>query len=516
MRIKLTKSYIVENKLRFEGKPISFDKYPLTRQILDTENPIKFMIGGRQISKSMTLMEDCMSDIMGKAHFKMMYIAPQVDQVKTFSNEKIGDRISESPEFKKWYVDKNCLNNVFLKTFRNGSKILFRAETQVKSIRGISNHKVMYDEVQDLTYDNIIIIDETMSGRDNPEKWYAGTPLTINNFINTLWETSNKITPIMVCPAGHHQIPCTDNIKPDGVRCIKCNEKIDVFATYLKRMGDKDSLITGFWIPQIVLPLHANSPSKWKLLYEKFVNYPKEKFANEVMGLSAGQGVYLATKEDLMKCCRTNNGGEYDMWTEYRIDNNIPELWASIDWGITAKIGFTVLTIGGYNYSENRFQIVYAKKFLETDPLKVNDEIAYTIKRMNVKKIVADWGAGHVANRLLEISTSMPVIRVFYTGDRLVIYWDNDAGYIKASRTLTLINTFNQLRENRFLFYKWSQLEELAPHILAEYFETRDDRMGNNLLKFDHPPDKPDDFLHTINILYNTWAFYNAPHRIFV
>jgi len=36
-----------------------------------------------------------------------------------------------------------------LKTFRNGSKILFKAETKSDSIRGISNPTVIYNEFQD-------------------------------------------------------------------------------------------------------------------------------------------------------------------------------------------------------------------------------------------------------------------------------------------------------------------------------------------------------------------------------
>lgn len=516
--IILKKSQIIERKLRFEGKPISFKDYPLSRQIIDTKSSIKMLIGGRQISKSFTLMGDDMSDVMGKPFRKLLYVAPKIQQSKAYSDEKINDRIKESPDLLKWYMDKNCVNNVFLKTFRNGSKIYFRSETQVNSIRGLSVHKVKYDEIQDMSYDNVVIIDETMSGRKDTEKWYAGTPLTIQNLIHTLWSSSKRITPIMVCPAGHHQPPGLYNIHKDGVRCHKCKERINVRNTYFQRMGDPNSEITAFWVPQIVLPLHAEDPEKWRKLWVKFLTYPPDKFKNEVMGISAGEGVYLVTEEHIQNCCKNNDGsGSFEPWSEIRPfdEHGIREMWAGVDWGITQSISFTVLIIGGWDSYANRFRIIYAKKFLETDPIKVNREIARIIQNFGVEQIVADWGAGHVANRLLEIDTGLPVQRTMYTGDRLSVIWDNTAGYYKASRTLTLINTFNQIKEGRFWFPTWEWTKMFAPHILAEYFEARTDNAGNNLLKFDHPPDQPDDFLQALNILYNVWAFNRAPHRIF-
>lgn len=521
MKIKLTKSEIIEKRLRFQGKPISFKNYPLSKLIIDAVWPIKMLIGGRQISKSFTLMGDDCSDIMGYSYKTLMYVAPTVAQAKVYSNDKINDRIRESPDFKKWYVDKDCINNVFFKTFRNQSKMYFKASSQTDSIRGMSINKIKYDEIQNMQNEDIMVIDETMSAMEKPEKWYAGTPLTIQNIIHSHWESSQKITPILICPAGHHQPPYLYNIKKDGVRCCKCNEKIDVRTAYFKRMGPKDAKIMAFWIPQIVLPLHAENPEKWADLYEKFCTYPKEKFLNEVMGQSAGQGIYLATEPDIIKCCKMNNGDSYPMWEEYHqlrgyaSGHGIGEMWASIDWGVTNRVSFTVLIVGGWDVEENRFRVVFAKKYLEPDPIKVNDDLCYNISKYNVKKIVADWGAGHVANRLIEIGLNMPVMRVQYAGEKIPVHWDETAGMYRASRSLTLVNTFTQIKEHRFLFYDWEQFKEFAPHILAEYFEVRNDVAGNNLLKFDHPVDKPDDFLQALNILYNIWAFERAPYRIF-
>ena len=54
-------------------------------------------------------------------------------------------------------------------------------------------YRKMYDEVQDMLYDPIITVgNETMSNSDMAFETYAGTPKTMENTIQFLWELSTQ------------------------------------------------------------------------------------------------------------------------------------------------------------------------------------------------------------------------------------------------------------------------------------------------------------------------------------
>ena len=512
---KLRKSDLVISRLQFEGKPISFARYPLSRQIIDANAEEVLLKGGRQISKSMTLSNYMLSSIMGIPFIRFLYIAPKVEQTKVFSKDKIKSRITESPEFKKWYTDKTCMDNVFYKDYINGACVYFRAITQADAIRGISVNANILDEIQDIPSEIIPIVEETMSGREYNPRWYAGTPKSITNYIETLWQQSSQVVPVMVCPGGHHTIPSVKHVTPDGVRCFKCNEKIDVYQTYFKRMGPKDAEITGFWIPQIVLPLHANNPKKWAKLWRKRLNYSDEQFLNEVMGISAGEGMYLINKGHLVKAC--NQPDSFDMWRDgiQSYDTHgIREFVAGIDWAATNRRSYTVMFIGGWDVHENRFKIVYGKRFTTQNMLEMMNEIAKTIEDFEVNFVAADWGSGVLHNALLESMVSCPVFPVMYAGDRFRIFYDEKAGFYKASRNKTLIDTFAQIRAGRLHFYSWDEFKIMAPMFLAEFQEADEDNKGNLIMKFDHADDQPDDALHACSIMIALWKELRDPHGI--
>lgn len=515
-KLVVKKSDMVEKLLRFQGKPLLFKNYPLSRQVIDTKSRAVLLKGGRQISKSVTLASNILAEIMAYSYNSFLYIAPTLPQVKVFSHDKISARVQESPVFKEIYIDKNSIDNVYEKVYTNQSKIYFRAITQLESIRGIAVKKNMFDEVQDIPTDSLPVIMETMSGQEEAsEVWYAGTPKSIGNTIETLWQKSKKISPIFICDSGHHTVPSLEHIEPKGLTCPKCKSIIDVRQAYFKSMGKQDAEISGFWIPQIALPLHTENPEKWGDLYRKKLNYPKEKFLNEIMGISAGEGIYLISENDLKMCCVDfRDGSSFDPWPGFINPNShgISEMWCGIDWGITAVKSYTVLTIGGFDSHTNRFRVVYAKKFLDPDPVRTNIEIAQIIQKFGVQVICADWGAGHYANRDLEERTGIPVTRVFYAGDRLKMYWDDLAGYYKASRTKTLVDTFTQIKKGKFHFYKWEVFKDLAPHFLAEFHEETIDNRGNVVIQFNHPDSEPDDALHSLNFMFSVFKATRDPY----
>lgn len=508
--VKTRRSEIAETKLKFEGKFISYEKYKFSKQIIDTRAKGVVFKCGRQTAKSMTLATVTLTSLVSSPYRKFLYVAPTTLQMSVFSNDKIEARIKESQDFKNLFIDKECTRNVKEKSFTNDSRIYFRAATQLESIRGLSVHVNLFDEIQDIPLDNLGIIRETMSGQEEVgNSWYAGTPKSIHNGIESMWQESSQIIPILKCPVGHHNVPSIEMIHDDALRCSKCKEKIDLTDSYLRRMGNVDAENAGFWIPQIALPIHVNNPQKWWELVRKKELLPRDQFLNEVMGLSAGEGIYLLQEKHLVAA--TKNPFEFPMWTSYQnqyapgIPAGINELWAGVDWGHTARRSFTVIMIGGYDNITHKFTVVFAKKLLSSGALETINEISHWIRHFGVSHVIPDYGGGWGANEVLQTQVECPVIPCIYAGERIRWGYDKSGVKYQAARSRTLIDVFNQIRNGRVHFFQWSQFRDMAKMFLAEFQETSEDNRGNVYTKFDHADNQPDDALHAFNLLFGAW-----------
>jgi hypothetical protein len=336
---------------------------------------------------------------------------------------------------------------------------------------------------------------------------YAGTAKGLSNLSTVLWNKSSKISPILQCPdCRRYNIPYLDNIYEDFLRCKYCKGRLSVRHPYItfKALGKLDAKITGFWIPQLSLPLHVENPDKWSELWRKYNEYPREQFLNEVLGVPAGNGIFMITEQDLATACQPG----FQMWDEFKNIKGMvgPQLclYAGVDWAVTNEEGksFTVLTIGGFNAKTNRFTVVYIKKYMEPDPLEVINHIAQTCIKFQVRKIIGDWGVGHVANPLLAKRSGIKVFPLMYAGDKTLINWDAKKKFYQASRTRTLLDLFKQIKHRRIHFFRWEEFQYFKSHFLAEFAEYKKDRFGNESLRFDHPPDEPDDCLHSLNIMF--------------
>jgi hypothetical protein len=515
---KTRRSELAETKLFFEGKKISFEDFKFSKQIIDTKAPSVVLKCGRQTAKSVSLGTVIITSLVTSPYKQYLYVSPTTMQTSVFSSAKIQARLNESPAFSKLFVDKTCTQNVKEKSFVNDARIYFRAATQLEAIRGLAVHVNFIDEIQDIPLDYLSIIEETMSGQKTaPESWYAGTPKTIHNGLQIKWDQSNQMEPVLVCPAGHHDIANEEMIKPDALRCVKCKEKYDLTIpsnSFLFPTMPQNEELAGFWIPQIALPRHVHIPAKWKKLVQKKENYSPEHFKNEVMGLSAGSGAFLIQERHLVHACKSPF--EFPMWEEGWQPNYLPgvpcgirELWGGLDWGHTAERSFTIFMVGGYDIYTKRFVIVFAKKFYETNPLVLIDEIAYLADHYNIQMIIPDYGGGWTANELLASKVSCPVIQCIYAGERLRFTYDVKAQMFKAARSRSMIDSFNQIKEGRIHFYEWPKFRELAKMFLAIFQESSIDNKGNVVTKFNHAT--PDDAFHAYNLLFQAWKFKNDP-----
>lgn len=490
----------IEEFLYYEGKPVSFDEWPHSREIIDLEGRSILIMGGRQIAKSISLGWLMFVEIP-KAYNIILYIAPSVPQSRVFSNDRIKARINESPLFKSVFTRKDLLANVSEKEFSTNTKIYFRAASQLDNIRGISGKKLVFDEIQDISRDVIVIVKEVAASKEDVRELYAGTAKSLNNYSTTLWESSSKICPVIQCKeCKHHNVPYLQNISAKGLICESCKALMYIESDNLKfiALGDTTAETIGFWVPQIALPLHVNKPAMWDRLYTKFKTYNQVQFLNEVLGLPAGSGLQTFTEDDLRKCCQPS----FKMLKDFtELPRGITKLYAGLDWGIRNddKGSYTVLIIGGMDYMTGRFTVVYFKKYMETDHNWILKDIIRTCKLFGISAYIPDYGAGHQQNSILR-TTDIPVYPVQYTNENKRI--TSDANKYHVSKTITLTDLSSQIKYGRIHFPEWEAFQEIAPHFLAEYAELRKDRFGNERYFYDHNDGCPDDALQATNILF--------------
>lgn len=195
--------------------------------------------------------------------------------------------------------------------------------------RGIAADCNTIDEIQDMDISLLSIIHETLSASVD---WglvkYAGTPKTLDNTIERVWQDSSMAEWMIKCPhggCGHWNIPSLDadllemigpahqdiSEKRPGVICAKCTKPINPrpaaqggTGRWVHRIKERRWEFAGYHVPQMIMPMHYAKPEQWQKLVNKRHgrgNVPFNVFCNEVCGESYDSGSKLITVTDLKK-----------------------------------------------------------------------------------------------------------------------------------------------------------------------------------------------------------------------
>lgn len=497
-----TKSRIAEETFVLRSKPFSLKFYPMYYTIYDLNVPNIVIMSGRQVGKSTT--ESCfqLAESIGIHDYPSLYTAPKIEQMRLYSTQRVADVLRGSPLVKRYFTNPQSRKNVTERSLANGSVMMFRAMSQLESIRGLTAYRWFLDEIQDYVSDDIPVVEEVMSSAPPGMKrmMYTGTAKTSQNILEMTWRKSTMAEWIIKCEeCGSHNIPSVENIGPSGFSCKKCKGRCDVTNGYwLSLRGDFDTDIHGFHVPQIILPMHQH-PEKWKDILKKHSEYSPIRFMNEVMGISAGSGVTWITYDHVRKCCMP----EFEQFNNlYNPTESYLAVFGTTDWGATARKSFTINAIWGLTRN-GRIKLLNVKRYHENDPLKQIADICRRANDFGVEFFFNDWGCGWGANDLLMRESKRPVFQNMYVGEqRALIDWDPNGRLWKTNRTSAMTETFVKIREEVFHFFQWKDSErhfgfnKFADDILGIYEEKMDDRFANDKIKFDHPEGSPDDFMH--------------------
>lgn len=306
----------VPNKKSQKTIPFSFSDRRYLRLPYDTPAKRVLLKCGRQVEKSTLLGNRCLAYCCIINNFSVLYVSPTNLQTKRFSADRLKEPIVLSPLLGAWTTSK-LNDSVFEKQFVNHSKITLRyAFLNADRVRGVSADLILLDEVQDIITDNIPVIEAAASHSQYKIFLYSGTPKSTDNAIEQYWtEQSTQNEWVVPCdrhgPVGggagrYWNILGEANIGPEGLICDKCGGTIQSmhpdsqWASMNASVKDKLSQpFDGYRIPQLMVPW-----VDWKVdILDKQKTNSRDRFFNEVLGMSYDSGTRPLTPQDVIDCC---------------------------------------------------------------------------------------------------------------------------------------------------------------------------------------------------------------------
>lgn len=490
----------------------SFTERRYMRRIYDTPARRILLMCARQCEKS-TLLGNVSLCYMGLVpSYKLLYVNSSATQAKVFSNDRVKEPIETSLILKR-FTTKMLSSNIFEKQFVNRSKVTIRyAFLNADRVRGIPAYGLCMDEFQDIIADNIPVIEQCQAHAPPQyiRRWYAGTPKSLDNNIETFWETRSTQNQWVVphdCKMGeggrYWNILGEQNIGKKGLICANCKKLLDPMTEdaqwasmqemRVDREGNPTGDITfeGYRIPQLMVPW-----KKWSEILSDYNAYPRDKFYNEVLGISYDSGTRPLTKAQVIVNCRSNiRLSDVEDYRQFAYDRTI---FAGVDHG-TGENSFTVITLG--MYVEMKFRVFYWHRFEgeETIPEVTLAKIDELINYFNVKVIGADYGGGFDRNDHLVRKfgpTSVAKFQYMARAKRKVEY-DQKLGRYKVARTEVMSDIFNAIKRGNVFEFPCVEdfMKPFGQDMLNIYSEFND---KIQMIKYDHRQGNTDDSFHSL------------------
>jgi hypothetical protein len=350
----------------------------------------------------------------------------------------------------------------------------------------------------------------------------AGTPKSYDNPIEVYWQNTTQNEWLVKCRAcNHYNFLDDSNIAPTekyinkalppGPVCKKCDKPINVAKDGRWMSLSTGKQISGYRIPQLMVPWIIGLHDQWLKLLWKRDNYPLGQFYNEVLGISYDSSSKPITRAELIDCCDPT----YVMWREPFTPERMAKakrmiLTAGIDWGEgndgsekspSGKIrtaSYTVFTVGTY-VNQNQYKVLFTKKYTgkEVDPDYIVKDVVRMVKALGIRLVGVDWGHGWgVNNQLVRLLGAERVVQFQYLPkQKQRMKWDPIGFKYQLLRNLVISEAFVALKNGGIVFPRWQDIEPFAKDILGVYTEYDEYRRD---MRYDHKQSDPDDFLHSM------------------
>lgn len=540
--------------LSLKGKPYRLERHFPFEPVFRTRVPkLCLFKTARQVGKSATLAAFGLLMANSIPHFSILFATPLFEMIRRFSQNYVRRFIEESP-MKSLFVGKATVNSVLQRTFKNFSQMIFSfAYLDAERTRGISADMNVLDEIQDMNFDFLDVIHETMSGS---EDWglirYAGTPKSLDNTIERLWRTSSQAEWLMRCQhAGcrHWNIPnlefdlvgmigpAHDGVGPNcpGTVCARCRKPIDpARGRWYHFNKDLHWERAGYHIPQIIMPMHYANPLKWRLLNDKLVSMPQNKFYNEVCGESYDSGSKLVTLTELKAaCCLGWRNVAEDAKANLR---SYKHRVIAVDWGgnggmvrvgkqLVQRTSFTVVAALGL-LASGKIDVLWGYRVIRS--LDFDFEVNLIVSAMRTFKashLSHDYGGAGAEREYLLVRAGFPVDRlvpVRYHGaasKHPMVYKEpteeHPRHWYSLDKSWSLGLTCHAIRKGFVRFFQYDFKSDEQPGLVHDFLALQEENIERKGLTDVHYitriPTMTDDFAQATNIGCSTlWYMTNG------
>ena len=500
-------SDIAQKVLTLMGQPYSLKDYPMFEDIYNSKATRIVMRAGRQVSKTVTEAGRLVMDTTLRPYTPVIYCNASANQTHSFSTSKLGPFLMQSPYiYHNFMKGPEVTNNVYHKMLRNYSEIIMSYFSEsADRVRGRSGNSMYLDEVQDMLWEAMIDAQECLSAAPEPHFLYAGTSKSDITPLEFLWKQSNQKAWIIKCEGcGTWNIPDRKCIGKQGLICKKCGKPLNTYTGHWHALNPpaegKELYADGYWIPQIIMPMHCCRENKWNDLLTKMETYPDIKFDNEVLGIPNGEGESPITEEILRKACIESLPCTDGITKQNSA--NAKYFAAGIDWGGggSAGVSRTVLSIYAVDPEAPLFTKVYGKIYDDGEPARHVRDIANHLVRFHVHLCCGDHGGGNFAmSQLREVTPpSTRIVPVMYSAASAPCTWDERAKRYTVNRTVMIDNFFTDLMQGKVRTFRWEEFKPFAQDILNIRQVIIGEEHGKGQRVWRHRPDAPDDSLHSM------------------
>lgn len=544
--------------LRIKGKPYKLERHFVFEPFFRTRTAKRWLLKcGRQIGKSMT--QAALGIIFSAAnpYFSTLYVTPLFEMIRKFSHNYVRELIDTSP-LRDTLLDETSVNQILQRTFANGATMYFSyAMNDAERTRGIPADAVSFDEIQSMDYDVVPLICQTMGGSPYELIRASGTPLSLDNTIQQLWEDSSQAEWVIKCEAcGKWNVnslegdllkmigPASDKIGPDrpGVVCARCSKPIFPHTGHwLHAHPERRWSNAGYHIPQQVMPGHYADPMKWGELVAKSkgrFNTTQAMFLNEVCGESCDQGAKLLTDTDVRRAASLPWPNVRRLALQRVAD--YPVRFLTIDWGGTVagfgdeeetkkkrnRTSFTTMAVLGWTL-EGKIHVLWSHRVTRSLEFAWEANLAADVFRdFRCHKLVHDYtGAGEHRQEFMKDRISFEhVIPVSYhrpaAGALMFYNGPTEArplGYYALDKSRSLVMTCEAIRRGFVLFHQDDYRDSSDPGVLRDLLALYEEKVqrdsGRDLYVIRRKRSQPDDFAQALNIgAHSMWmAFKRYP-----
>lgn len=478
------------------------------------------LITGRQVGKSSTLIirNKIVSDII--PNYGTLYVAPHPTHLKTYVNRY--------KKMEGWYrfpsTNGKLRQNLGLKEGSNGSvSEMVHALDDATPLRGKSCDEVDIDEYQNFEPSHEYEIRQVMRASAWKVQLRTGTALTVDNPLNLKYEAGSQGRWVIRCNSGHytnmgradHVLKC---IRPDGMYCVECRNKgvlskIDPMSgfydhAYPDRADDGHVSIHA---PQLIVPAYVNDRSEWLTIYTDFLDYPEDKFLQEVAGIATEMASREITKNDLIAIC-DEDCGDFAYRRTLAQMNHYRWIVSGCDWGgsdhnvaTKTKQSYTYHCILGMT-ANGRIDILHFRQHSGLDYETIAELIAIDHKAFRGQALASDFGVGQAYNML--IRKHIPATRHFvfnYTAPNTAALatpaHDHMFNQFSLNKTEAITTLYMAIKAARIRGFKWAESE---PHLMQFLNLARVpvDKEYGAMFKYIRHGTQPDDALHACAFAY--------------